>query len=127
MCCRLQITIFKNINLEFTFFLFTFAYSKFAIITAENFKNMDIAARLRHFMTVKGIASSQFADTADIPRPTLSQLLNGRNKKISNELIAKIHTAYPTINVLWLMFGEGDMEQGANIESSAPQKASNFS
>lgn len=67
---------------------------------------MDIAARLRMFMATKGIASSQFADSADIPRPTLSQLLNGRNKKISNELIAKIHEAYPSLSVLWLMFGE---------------------
>ena len=82
---------------------------------------MDIAGRLRHFMTEKGIASSQFADTADIPRPTLSQLLNGRNKKISNELIAKIHVAYPSLNVLWLMFGEGVMEHDSNIEISAPQ------
>ncbi|MDE6497575.1 MAG: helix-turn-helix transcriptional regulator [Muribaculaceae bacterium] len=84
---------------------------------------MDIAGRLRHFMTEKGIASSQFADTADIPRPTLSQLLNGRNKKISNELISKIHIAYPALNVLWLMFGEGEMEHGSNIEFSATQNA----
>ncbi|MDE6542191.1 MAG: helix-turn-helix transcriptional regulator [Muribaculaceae bacterium] len=54
---------------------------------------MDIASRLRQYMEAKEIASSQFADTAEIPRPTLSQLLNGRNKKISNELIGKIHDA----------------------------------
>lgn len=83
---------------------------------------MDIASRLKQFMTAKNIASSQFADSADIPRPTLSQLLNGRNKKISNELIGKIHEAFPTLNVLWLMFGEGDMEGDANMQISEPQK-----
>ena len=56
-----------------------------------------------------GISSSQFADTCEIPRPTLSQLLNGRNKKVSDEVIGKIHRAYPSLNVMWLMFGDGEM------------------
>lgn len=73
-------------------------------------------------MTANDIASSQLADSADIPRPTLSQLLNGRNKKISNELIGKIHDAYPSLNVLWLMFGEGDMEAAPEIKTSEAQK-----
>lgn len=70
---------------------------------------MDIVSRLKLFMNNAGISSSQFADTCDIPRPTLSQLLNGRNKKVSDEVIGKIHRAYPTLNVMWLMFGDGDM------------------
>ena len=61
------------------------------------------------FMEQAGISSSQFADTCEIPRPTLSQLLNGRNKKVSDEVIGKIHRAYPTLNVMWLMFGDGEM------------------
>ena len=70
---------------------------------------MDIVSRLKLFMDNAGISSSQFADTCEIPRPTLSQLLNGRNKKVSDEVIGKIHRAYPTLNVMWLMFGDGDM------------------
>ena len=61
------------------------------------------------FLDQTGISNSQFADTCEIPRPTLSQLLNGRNKKVSDEVIGKIHRAYPTLNVMWLMFGDGDM------------------
>ena len=109
--------------MEFTIILFTFAYSKFANSIACKFRKMDIATRLKQFMTAKNIASSQFADSADIPRPTLSQLLNGRNKKISNELIGKIHEAFPSLNVMWLMFGEGDMECAVNTQISEPQKA----
>ena len=60
-------------------------------------------------MDQAGISSSQFADTCEIPRPTLSQLLNGRNKKVSNEVIGKIHRAYPSLNVMWLLFGDGEM------------------
>ena len=70
---------------------------------------MDIVSRLKMFLEQAGISNSQFADTCDIPRPTLSQLLNGRNKKVSDEVIGKIHRAYPTLNVMWLMFGDGEM------------------
>jgi len=70
---------------------------------------MDIVSRLKLFLEQNGIANSQFADTCVIPRPTLSQLLNGRNKKVSDEVISKIHAAYPTLNIMWLMFGDGNM------------------
>lgn len=82
---------------------------------------MDFVNRLKFFMDSHGIAISQFADTCRIPRPTLSQILNGRNKKISDELIAKIHAAYPRLSVLWLMFGEGEMESATNMQFSEPQ------
>lgn len=69
----------------------------------------NIAFRLKFLIDNLGITSTQFADKCDIARPTLSQLLNGRNKKISNLIIAQIHAAYPALSVLWLLFGEGDM------------------
>ena len=70
---------------------------------------MDIVIRLKEFIARLGISVSTFADNCGIPRPTLSQLLNGRNRKISNEVLEKIHRAYPQVNMSWLMFGEGDM------------------
>ena len=80
---------------------------------------MDIVSRLKLFMNNAGISSSQFADTCDIPRPTLSQLLNGRNKKVSDEVIGKIHRAYPSLNVMWLMFGDGEMLlNGSNAQAN---------
>lgn len=86
---------------------------------------MDLVNRLKFYMDSKGIAISQFADSCGIPRPTMSQILNGRNKKVSDELIAKIHSSYPDLSVLWLMFGEGPMLSNANIEISEPQNAQN--
>lgn len=88
---------------------------------------MDIVSRLKQYMDYRRIAISQFADTCSIPRPTISQILNGRNKKISDELIGKIHSAYPDLSVLWLMFGEGDMVTPQNIKISEPQNAHEFS
>lgn len=82
---------------------------------------MDIVSRLKIFISYLGIPVTQFADNCRIPRPTLSQLLNGRNKKVSDELIGKIHESYPELSVLWLMFGEGDMLHKKNIETSEGQ------
>ena len=81
---------------------------------------MDIVSRIKTFLSVNGIANSIFADKCDIPRPTLSQLLNGRNKKVSNEVLDKIHIAYPEVSMMWLMFGEGEMftEIGKNITNA---------
>ncbi len=73
------------------------------------------------------ITSSQLADSAGIPRPTLSQILNGRNKtnegakKVSSDIIRKIHDAFPTLNIMWLMFGDGDMDTNANFVISEPK------
>ncbi len=87
---------------------------------------MDLVNRLKFFMENRDITISQFADTCMIPRPTMSQILNGRNKKISDELISKIHVAFPELSVLWLMFGEGDMLISKNIEISEPQTSANM-
>lgn len=84
---------------------------------------MDFVNRLKLFMENGDISISQFADTCRIPRPTMSQILNGRNKKVSDELIAKIHAAYPELSVLWLMFGEGTMLMQPNTQISEPQNA----
>jgi len=82
---------------------------------------MDFVNRLKFFMENGNIAISQFADTCRIPRPTMSQILNGRNKKVSDELISKIHAAYPELSVLWLMFGEGEMLTKSNTQISEAQ------
>lgn len=84
---------------------------------------MDIVTRLKMFLEQAGISNSQFADTCDIPRPTLSQLLNGRNKKVSDEVISKIHRAYPTLNIMWLMFGDGEMFSQGNGDDNSSSRS----
>ena len=82
---------------------------------------MDLVSRLKHYLDSRQISVTQFADECAIPRPTGSQLLAGRNKKVSDEIISKIHSAYPDLNIVWLMFGEGSMVNSANIEISEAQ------
>lgn len=67
----------------------------------------NLATRLKLFIDTNGLTPSQFADKCHISRSTLSQLLSGRNKKVSDGLVKLIHDAFPNLSVLWLMFGEG--------------------
>lgn len=83
----------------------------------------NIAFRLKFLIENLGISSSQFADKCDIARPTLSQLLTGRNKKISNLIIEQIHAAYPELSILWLLFGEGEMWSGPMVKKSTVDEA----
>ena len=78
-------------------------------------KSMDIISRLKIFLEKRRISNSVFADNCKIARPTLSQLLTGRNKKVSDEVVSKIHEAYPELSIMWLLFGEGSMEIENNV------------
>lgn len=91
---------------------------------------MNIVDRLKIYMEHTGLPISQFADAALIPRPTLSQILSGRNKKISNEILEKLHIAFPSLNVAWLLFGDGNMLKGdapaaahAQVQDNQPRTA----
>lgn len=78
--------------------------------------NSSIASRLRMIIDSLGLSDSQFADTCSITRPTLSLLLSGKNKKISDVLLGQIHKSFPSISILWLLFGEGEMMVKENKE-----------
>lgn len=69
----------------------------------------SVAIRLKLFMDKIGVSNSEFADKCGIPRPTLSQLITGRNKKVSDVLVGQIHKQYPSLSIVWLLFGEGEM------------------
>lgn len=77
----------------------------------------NFASRLKFFMDSIGVASSQFADSCEIPRPSFSQLLSGRNQKVSDLIIRKIHSAYPDLSITWLLFGEGAMTSSSDNNS----------
>ena len=70
----------------------------------------NVAERLKSFIELKGLTYSQFADTCGIPRPSLSQFLTGRNKKMSDVMVGQIHNMFPELSIVWLLFGEGPME-----------------
>lgn len=92
-------------------------------------QNQTIIDRLNRFLQVRNISRAEFADTCGIPRPTVTQILSGRNKKISNDIINAVHVAYPDVSVMWLLFGEGeepDMDKPGEGHASKPSENSIF-
>lgn len=88
----------------------------------------NITVRLKFLIQELGITNSVFAENCGISRATLSQLLTGRNKKISDIIIGKIHAAYPSLSILWLIFNEGEMWTGnppVNSKSDNTNQVSN--
>lgn len=80
----------------------------------------NIAIRLKFLIQELGINNSVFAENCGISRATLSQMLTGRNKKISDIIIGQIHKAYPSLSIMWLLFNEGDMWLGTPPSDSNP-------
>lgn len=69
--------------------------------------------RITKIMQKEEMSSVQFAEKIDISPSSLSHILNGRNKP-SLEVVMKIHKACSYVNLLWLLYGEGEMEQPEN-------------
>lgn len=77
----------------------------------------NVAERLKSFIEAKGLTYSQFADRCGIPRPSLSQFLTGRNKKINDIMVGQIHSTFPDLSIVWLLFGEGGMTTPLYLEN----------
>ena len=64
--------------------------------------------RLKQFLAAENISQSQFADTINVVRASVSHVLSGRNKP-GYDFITAIMSAYPHLNIEWLMLGRGKM------------------
>lgn len=68
--------------------------------------------RLKQFLAAENISQSQFADTIKVVRASVSHVLAGRNKP-GYDFIKAIMTAYPRLNIEWLIVGKGKMYKSA--------------
>lgn len=66
--------------------------------------------RILQIMEREGVSNAEFAEKIGISTSSLSHIFNGRNKP-SLEVVMRIHKAYPEINLYWLLYGEGEMEE----------------
>lgn len=83
-------------------------------------EEFPVASRIKTVIGALGLSDSQFADRCSISRPTLSLLLAGKNKKISDVMLSQIHEAFPKVSILWLLFGEGEMFKNENSAPNSP-------
>lgn len=64
--------------------------------------------RLKQFLSAENISQSEFAETMNIVRASVSHILSGRNKP-GYEFIRSLMQNYPNLNIEWLVLGQGKM------------------
>ena len=84
-------------------------------------EDFPVASRLKTLIEALGLSDSQFADKCEISRSTLSLILSGKNKKISDVMLSQIHSAFPEVSILWILFGEGDKFSKEENQSTTNQ------
>ena len=62
--------------------------------------------RLKKVMEYYGESASSFAEKINVQRSSISHILSGRNKP-SLEFVLKTLTAFPEVELYWLMNGKG--------------------
>jgi transcriptional regulator with XRE-family HTH domain len=73
-------------------------------------KQMDIKDRIKMLMEKENMTSGAFAESIGIQQSTLSHILNGRNKP-SLDVIMKVHQKYSSIDLEWLLYGNGNLNE----------------
>lgn len=119
-CICLQVTLVYKIakckHLFFTFIRITFVTTMF--------RNMN--SRLEQFLAAENISQSQFADTINVARASVSHILAGRNKP-GWDFLNNMMEHYPNLNIEWLMNGKGKMYKTMMVEKpqAAPTQEAN--
>lgn len=75
----------------------------------------EITSRIQTVIDHYGLSVSAFADEIGVQRSSISHLLNGRNKP-SLDFVLKLVTAYPEVNLYWLLKGEGSFPEPSTKE-----------
>ena len=70
---------------------------------------MEIKDRLKILMERENITPKMFAETIGVQQSTLSHILNDRNKP-SLDFILKVHQIYNYVNLEWLLYGKGEIQ-----------------
>lgn len=68
--------------------------------------------RLQQFLQAENLSQSQFADSINVARASVSHILAGRNKP-GFEFIESMSRRYPSLNLEWLVTGNGKMYKNA--------------
>lgn len=69
---------------------------------------MSISHRFKQLVEALKINANQLAKELNVTRPTITRVINGTNEP-SAKILAPLLRKYPTVNVKWLLIGEGEM------------------
>jgi len=66
----------------------------------------EFIKRIEKIVEFYSLTASSFADKIDVQRSSISHLLSGRNNP-SLEFVLKVTSAFPEVNLYWLLYGKG--------------------
>lgn len=81
--------------------------------------------RLEQFLSAENISQTQFAESIGVARAAISHILSGRNLP-SYDFILNTIKAFPSLNIEWLLTGEGKMYKGDGLASPPPPRGKNI-
>lgn len=84
----------------------------------------NINERIEKIIEHSKLSNSEFADTIEVPRSSISHIISGRNKP-SLDFLIKIKNEFPTFNWDWMIYGEGEMEKSEQevVDKNIVEKA----
>jgi len=86
---------------------------------------MEISDRIKKIIEYYNYTSSEFADTIDVPRSSVSHITSGRNRP-SLDFIIKVKNRFPELRWDWLIDGMGEMtKEKEDIKESEKKQAKN--
>jgi transcriptional regulator with XRE-family HTH domain len=75
--------------------------------------NEEFTKRLQKVIDFYGESASSFAEKIGVQRSSISHILSGRNKP-SLDFVLKVLSAFPEVELYWLMNGKGDFPAQKN-------------
>lgn len=78
----------------------------------------SVRFRIKEILSITGSTAAAFADRCQIPRTTISNILNDKTKA-TLDVLNKIVKACPDISSMWIYFGYGDKEN-QSVDSQLP-------
>ena len=86
----------------------------FILILNNSIMETSVKQRLIQFVKYKGISQRKFESTIGVS----NGFINNISKSIGAEKMQRIESAFPEINKIWLLTGEGDMLNNTTTDSS---------
>lgn len=83
---------------------------------------MEIVERIQGYITLKGITAYAFEKACDLSNGYLNSRKGG-TRGIGSEILEKIYRAYPDLNLVWLITGDGEMIVKSQAQPQAQQQA----
>ncbi len=78
--------------------------------------NKSFIKRIKTILDYYQLTASMFADKIGVQRSSISHMLSGRNKP-SLDVILKITSEFPEVDMYWLLYGKGVFPRKVEEES----------